>query len=138
MEFKNKIKKRIYLMAIYAIIGAVLCVLSYTGKLTNDLVKSFGAAIIVVGIVKIIQNARVLKNPEKLQKCEIAEKDERNIMIWEKACSLAFNVYIILAGTTVIGLYIFNMETAGQIVADTVCGFVAIYFICYCIVRKKY
>lgn len=138
MEFKKKIKTRIYIMAVYAIIGAVLCVLGYTGKLTNDLVKSFGAAILVVGIVKIIQNARVLNNPEKLQKCEIAEKDERNIMLWEKARSLAFNVYIILAGIAVIVLYILNIETAGQIVADTVCGFVAIYLICYCIVRKKY
>lgn len=138
MEFKKKIKTRIYLMTAYAIIGAVLCILGYTGKLTNDFVKSLGAALVVVGIVKIIQNARVLKNPEKLQKCEIAEKDERNIMIWEKARSLAFAVYLILAGTAVIVLYIFNMETAGQIVADTVCGFVAIYLICYCIVRKKY
>ena len=138
MEFKKKIKTRIYIMAIYVIIGAALCILGYIGKLTNDVVQAWGIALFVAGIVKIIQNARVLKNPEKLQKREIAEKDERNIMLWEKARSLAFTVYLILAGTAVIVLYIFNMETAGQIVADTVCGFVAIYFICYCIVRKKY
>ena len=138
MEFKNKMKMRIVTMVVYIIIGAVMCVIGYTGMVKNDYVITLGAALAVCGIVKIIQLALIMRNPEKMEERAIAEKDERNIMIWEKARSLAFTVYIMAAGIAVIALFLLNMEFAGQLVAYTVCGFVVIYLICCAIIRRKY
>ena len=138
MEFKNKMKMRICTMAAYAIIGAVLCVIGYAGIVKNDYVISWGAALFLCGLVKIVQYILLMRNPEKMEKRAIAEKDERNIMIWEKARSLAFTVYVMAAGIAVITLFLLNLEFAGQIVAYTVCGFVVIYLICCVIIRRKY
>ena len=138
MEFKNKMKIRICAMAVYAIIGAVLCVIGYMGIAENDYVITWGAALFVCGIVKIIQYMLFMRNPEKMEQRAIAEKDERNIMIWEKSRSMAFTFYGIAAGIAVIVLLLLNLELAGLTVAYTVCGFIVIYLICYFIIRRKY
>ena len=138
MEFKNKMKMRICTMIAYVVIGAVMCIIGYTGMVENDYVATLGAALSVCGFVKIIQLSLIMRNPEKMEKRAIAEKDERNIMIWEKARSMAFTIYIIAAGIAVITLFLLNLEFAGQIVAYTVCGFVVIYLVCCAIIRHKY
>ena len=93
MEFKSKIKMRMFVMAVYIVIGAVMCVLGYGGITESDYVATWGTALFVCGIFKIIQYAMLMKNTEKMQKLAIAEKEERNIMIYEKARSLAFAIY---------------------------------------------
>ena len=138
MEFKNKMKMRMATMIIYVIIGAVLCVIGYTGIVENDYAISWGTALVVCGLVKIIQYILLMRNPEKMEQRAIAEKDERNIMIWEKSRSLAFTVYVMASAIAVIVLYLLNFEFAGQIVAYTVCGFLVIYLICCAIIRRKY
>ena len=126
------------IMIVYVIIGAVFCVIGYTGIVENDYVISWGAALVVCGLIKIVQYILLMRNPEKMEKRAIAEKDERNIMIWEKARSLAFTVYIMAAAIAVIVLFLLNLEFAGHIVAYSVCGFLLIYLICCFIIRRKY
>ena len=138
MEFKNKMKMRIVTMSVYAIIGVVLCVIGCAGLVENNYVISWGTALTLCGIVKIIQLALIMRNPEKMEKRAIAEKDERNIMIYEKSRSLAFTIYIMAAGIAVIALFLLNLEFAGRVVAYTVCGFLVIYLICCAIIRRKY
>ena len=46
----------------------------------------------------IVKNIRIFKSTENFIEKEIAEKDERNIMIWTKARSLTFSVYAVIAG----------------------------------------
>ena len=138
MELKNKMKMRMITMVVYIIIGAVLCVIGYTGMAENDFVFSWGAALIVCALLKIVQYILLMRNPEKMQEIAIAEKDERNIMIYEKSRSLAFTVYIMASAIAVIVLFLLNLEFAGQIVSYTVCGFLVIYLICCAIIRRKY
>ena len=131
-------KMRTVTMTVYAVIGAVLSVLSYTGVIENDFIRAFGAALFLCGIVKAVRYTIIMKDPEKMDKIEIAERDERNIMLYEKARSLAFAAFITMAGIAIIVLYILDLTFAGQIVAYTVCGYVLLYFICYMIVKRKY
>ena len=138
MKYKNTMKMRIATMTAYAVIGAVLSVLSYTGIIENDFVRAFGIALFLCGIVKAVRYGLIMRDTEKMQKIEVAEKDERNIMLYEKARSLAFAAFITMAGIAVIVLYILNMTLAGLIVAYTVCGYVLLYWICYMIVKGKY
>ncbi len=138
MEYEKKIKSRAYLMVFYIIIGAALWAAAFFSKGVNDTLSAVGIALIAAGAVQLGRNIRLLKNPERLRECEIAEKDERNVMLMEKARSLSFAVYITLASAAVIILYAINKDTAGQIIAYTVCGFCLIYCICYMIVKKRY
>lgn len=136
--FKVRIKTRIYTMAAYIILGAVMCALKLTGTVENNYLWTWGIALVVCGTVHLIRNIRIIKNPERLREIEIAEKDERNIMLWEKARSLTFTVYILAAGIAVITLFLLNMAFAGQILSYTICGFLLTYVICYAIIKRKY
>ena len=138
MDYKKKIKLRICLGIIYLVIGVILCIVSYTGLTDNKFISSFGAALGVVGIARIIQYTRLMSDPERMQSRAIAEKDERNIMLWEKARSLAFAAYISAAAVAMIVCLMLNFEFAGQIIAYNICGFVFIYWICYAIMKQKY
>lgn len=73
-----------------------------------------------------------------MEQREIAEKDERNIMLWTQARSWAFGIYTILAGGAIMVLYAIHMEFAGQIIAYALCALVFIYWVCYMILRRKY
>ena len=138
MEFKKKIKQRICLSVIYLILGIVLCVLNYMDITTNKFVSTFGAALAVAGLAKIIQNARLMSSADKMQLRETAEKDERNIMLWEKARSLTFAVYIFVAAIAMVVCLLLELEFAGQIIAYNICGIVFVYWICYAIIKRKY
>ncbi len=138
MEFRKKLKVRLYTAIAYIIIGAVFIGLSFTRLGSNEMISSFGAVFAVMGIARIIQYMRITKDEESIHQREIAETDERNVMIWTKARSLAFSIYILAAALAVVVLYLMNMNFAGKIVAYNLFGFVAIYWICYFIISRKY
>ena len=84
-EFEKKIKSRAMLGLIYALIGAAIIITANTIKTDNDVAYSFGAVFAAMGIVRFVQYTRLLNNKSALEKREIAENDERNVMIVTKA-----------------------------------------------------
>lgn len=138
MDYRKQLKKRLCYAIGYIVIGAALVLLQFTGKFNNEMISYFGAAFGVCGIARIIQYFRIISNKDKMREREIAEKDERNVMLWTQARSWAFGIYIMLAGIAIIVLYIMEQYFAGQILAYTVCGLCVIYWICYMIMSRKY
>ncbi len=138
MNYRKKLTIRMCFAIGYTIIGAALIFIGLLGSYDNEMLSMFGAAFCVCGIMRIVQNLRIRKNEDSIRQREIAEKDERNIMIWERARSMAFGIYVILAGAAIILLYCLKMNLAAQIIAYMICALVFIYWICYHIVRKKY
>ena len=132
MKFKNKLKMRLGIAIFYVIIGVLLVVLTSIGIIKNEAMLVFGTAFGACGLVMIVKNIRIFKSTENFIEKEIAEKDERNIMIWTKARSLTFSVYAVIV------LYTVNMEYAAQVIAYNLCGVLVIYWICYFIIRNKY
>lgn len=137
MDIKKKIKQRIWIFITYIIIGAVFCVLRYMG-MGSDILFSIGVAFIVCGAVQSVRLIRLINNPEKLEERSIAEKDERNIMLWNKARSMAFAIYIYAAAIGMAIAYVIGQETVGLTLAYSICGLVIIYWISYYILRSKY
>ena len=133
MKFKNKLKMRLGIAIVYVIIGVLLVVLTSIGIIKNEAMLVFGTA-----FGTCVKNIRIFKSTENFIEKEIAEKDERNIMIWTKARSLTFSVYAVIAGIAIIVLYTVNMEYAAQVIAYNLCGVLVIYWICYFIIRNKY
>ena len=139
MEYKKKIKIRIVMFAIWSILGAVMFSLRFfAGEIVTDRISSIGIALAFVGVVKMIQNLRLLNNSEKMHEREIVEKDERNIMLSQRACTLVFSIYITLAWCAMLVLFALNREIEGLVLAYSIMGFVLIYYICYLILRRKY
>ena len=138
MDFNKKMKIRKNIAFVYILIGVGMIILNVTGILTNDIMSSFGLMLFVIGIARMVQYKRITADSESLNARRIAENDERNVMLWTKARSLATSVYLLLLAVMVIVLYIINMQTAAQIVSYCMLAFVVIYWICYFILSKKY
>ncbi|MBR4079104.1 MAG: hypothetical protein IKK29_02730 [Christensenellaceae bacterium] len=79
----------------------------------------------------------ITKNEETLKKQQIKESDERNIVIANKAKSVAFIIYVLLACIAVIVLSILEMTQLSMIVSATVCVLIFIYWISYWIISKN-
>ncbi|MBQ8599617.1 MAG: hypothetical protein IJ411_05835 [Oscillospiraceae bacterium] len=136
MEFKKKLKIRFYTAISYILIGlAMMAVGLWKG---TEVASSFGLMFLIMGIARIRQYRRITATEESIRKQEIAETDERNIMLWNKAKSLTVNIYIYCVGITVIVLYFLNQKELATILSYNMLFLVAIYWICYAVLRKKY
>lgn len=136
MKYEKKLKIRLYTYIAIGIIGLGLIVL---GNICNhDMVLSFGSVYVVLALARLLQYRRITKDADTLHKREIAETDERNVLLWTKARSLSFSVYILLASIMVCVLYALKIDAAARLLAYNLFGFVFIYWICYFIIRKKY
>ena len=89
MEFKKKLKTRLYIAIIYISLGIMMITGTFAIKTDNDFISSFGFALVVMGIVRIRNYFMITKNEETIKKQQIAETDERNLSILNKAKSNA-------------------------------------------------
>ncbi len=135
MDYRKKLKTRLYTAITMIAAGIIFTVFSIFSE--ADMASTFGAVFLVMGIARVVQYRRLLNDPEEMRKREIVEKDERNVMLWTKARSLAFVIYIIALGIAVIVLQLMEMSQAANIVSWCLMGFVVIYWICYFIIVKK-
>ena len=144
MKIQPAVKKETGHIACWSGAGTILMIVAFAvchkhiGIIKNEVMLAFGTAFGACGLVMIVKNIRIFKSTENFIEKEIAEKDERNIMIWTKARSLTFSVYAVIAGIAIIVLYAVNMEYAAQVIAYNLCGVLVIYWICYFIIRNKY
>ena len=135
MDYKKKLKTRLNTAIIMISVGIIFTVSSIFAD--SEMASTFGAVFLVMGIARVVQYKRLLNDPEEMRRREIIETDERNVMLWTKARSLAFVIYIIAMGIAVIVLQLMEMTQAANIVSWCLMGFVVIYWICYFIIVKK-
>lgn len=136
MDFRKKLKIRLFFAIAYIALGIVLIATCAFLKCDNDFLTPYGLALIVIGIARIRNHFRITKNEESIRKQQIKENDERNIAIANKAKSIAFFIYILLASVAVIILQALNYPEIATILSYTVCIMLVIYYITYWIVRK--
>ncbi len=137
MDFKKKLKIRLFFAIGYIILGLVMIVIFNIIKIDNSFLSSFGFALIVVGIAKVRNYFLITKNDETIKKQQIVENDERNISIANKAKSISFIIYIILVCVSVVVLNILNQIELAAILSASVCVLVVIYWISYWFINKK-
>ncbi len=137
MDFKKKLKIRLFTAITYIVLGAAMIITSLVIKTENEFISSFGFALILIGIVRIRNHMLITKNDETVKKQEIAETDERNIYIANKAKTFTFSLYIIISCLAVIVLQFFDAPLLSQYISLSVCLLLIIYWVSYFIIRKK-
>lgn len=137
MDYKQKLKSRLYLAIIYISLGILMICGTFEAKTENDFISSFGFVMVIMGLVRIRNYRMITKDEETIRKQEIIETDERNVMIAHRARSAAFSVYALLLSTVVIVLSLFNMREEAKWIAYSVSLLVVIYWICYLVYQKK-
>ena len=138
MDFKKKLKQRLYLAIAYLVVGLILLITGIITGTDNYFFTAFGFAMLLMGILRLVQYRKITRDERTVRQQELAETDERNRMIAERARSWAFSFSIILAGTAVIVLSLLGRHEEALPLAWFVCGMTALYWICQAIIQKKY
>ena len=138
MEFKKKLQTRLYIAVSYIVIGLLLIAADALNHFENQFFFSFGITLIVMGILRLIRHRKVTKDDASIHRQEVAETDERALMMNEKARSWAFSYSILIACIAVIVLSFMGKHDAAQPFAWYVCGQIGLFWICLLIIRKKY
>ena len=137
MNFKKKLKIRLWVAISYIVLGIAMATVAIVSKTENQFISSFGLALTVMGIARIRNYFLITKNEDTLRRREITETDERNVSIVNKARSAAFTVYILLAGVFVIVMGLLDKIEISVWVSYSVALLVFVYWICYIIYQKK-
>ena len=138
MDFKKKMSQRLWIAVSYIVLGAALALVALITKSENQFLSSFGIALALMGILRIFQYRKITKSTDTLRKRELAETDERNRMIAERAKSWTFSFSILIAGVVVIVLSLLGYHDAAQPFAWYTCGQVVLYWVFWFILGKKY
>ncbi|MBQ7898186.1 MAG: hypothetical protein IJ323_07150 [Clostridia bacterium] len=137
MDFKKKLKTRLWIALIYVALGIIMTAGGIVTKTDNSFISSFGLILAVMGAVRMRNYLIITKSEERIKKQEIMETDERNVSIVNKARSITFTAYVLLLGIAVIVLSLLNMREIAVWISYSIFLLIIIYWISYFIIRKK-
>ncbi len=135
MYYNNK---RLALSIFWVVLGAVLIVLTMTGKLDSSLYSGMGGALMAVGALQAIRNLRYRKDAKYREKIDVELTDERNRFLRLKSWSWAGYIVVLVEAAGVVIATILGEETVRQVLAYSVCLIIAVYWVTYYVLSRKY
>ena len=130
-------RKRLVLYVIYILLGAVLMAGNVMG-VVDEYWSGMGSGLIFVSILQLIREFRLWKNEAYREAFEVAQTDERNRFIRNKAWAWAGYLFIILAGVSSIVLKLVGQDQLSEAAGYGVCLMVLLYWGSYMVLAKKY
>ncbi|MDO4733542.1 MAG: hypothetical protein Q4B50_08545 [Bacillota bacterium] len=122
---------------LWLIIGGVL-LLCYQLELLDDFWQGIGCALLVVGLLRLLQHIRYKKNPEYREKVDTAYQDERNHFLANKAWAWAGYSFVLMAALASIVLRILGYVELVPLASGCACLLMILYGVCYRILLRKY
>ena len=138
MEFKKKLKIRLWVAIAYMLIGVGMITVFNLMENGNEYLSTLGLILVVMGIARWRNYRRITKSEESVKQQQIRETDERNVAIVEKAKGVAFNAMVLLLGIAIIMLNFMELTAYMQVLFYVLSGLVIIYWASYFIIRKVY
>ena len=135
MYYNNK---RLALSIFWVVLGAVVIVLAVTGKLDSSLYSGMGGALMAVGALQAIRNLRYRKDAKYREKIDVELTDERNRFLRLKSWSWAGYIVVLVEAAGVVIATILGEETVRQVLAYSVCLIIAVYWVTYYVLSRKY
>ena len=129
--------KRFMASILEIVVGAVLCIVSFTGVL-DEYWGNMGGALVIGGAVMLLRQFRYKINNTYREKIDVQTKDERNRYIALKSWAWAGYLFVILGAVASIALRIAGMNDYSVFAAFCVCLIMVLYWISYVILHKKY
>lgn len=137
MEYKKKLSIRLTVAIIYAVAGLAMMVVFNLIGTPNEYLSTLGFALLLIGVVKIRRHFLITKSEDTIRRQEIAETDERNVSIANKAKSAAFILYVIAAGIAVVVLQFLQISEIANVLAMSISALVVFYWISYFIISRR-
>ena len=74
MDYKKKLKQRLYVGLFYLVLGLILILAGIWIYSENSFVFSFGLAILVMGLSRILRYRKIIRDEKYMRKQELIEK----------------------------------------------------------------
>ena len=132
-----KREKRVMVSIMWIILGAILIVLAFAGKV-DTFWNGMGSGLLTVGVLQLIRFYRFSKNEAYREKIEIEQTDERNHFIRNKAWAWAGYLFVIIAAVSCIILRIMGQELLSTAASMAVGLILILFWGSYHILKRKY
>ena len=119
------------------VLGAVLLALGIL-EVVDEFWSGMGGALIVVGILQVVRFFRYRNNEEYRQKAEIANKDERNHFIRNKAWAWSGYLFVLISAVATIALKIAGQDMLSFAASMALCLLLVLYWVSFLVLSKKY
>ncbi len=127
---------------IYAIAGAVLLIVGLVtslGEYQSGVVCGVGTGLIVLGVAKMIQMARIGRNEDRAADYEASFSDERNVQLAGKAAIMAMRIAVLAElAAGLFCAFALGKPLINQVLCYAACFQCILYFVIYRIYNKKY
>ena len=133
----NKVNSRMIWYIILIAVGAALTITPAFGWL-DDFWVGMGGGLIGVSVVRLIQIARYKTNGDYAERVNVANKDERNLYIANKARSWAFYYSMLAECIGIIVLRVMEYPELSSLLGFVVCGQLVIYWGSWFYLKKRY
>lgn len=121
----------------YLVLGAVLLVLGMV-EIVDEFWSGMGAALIVVGVLRMVQFFRYRSNEEYREKAEIAAKDERNHYIRNKAWAWSGYLFMLIAAVATIAFRVAGQDMLSSAASMAICLLLVLYWVSFLVLSRKY
>lgn len=129
--------RRIIVSGIYIILGMVLFALGLM-EIVDAFWNGMGAALIVVGVIRLVQFFRFRKDEAYREKMETETSDERNRFIRNKAWAWSGYLFVIIAAVSTIVFRVMGQELISRVAGFAICVLLILYWGSYLVLQKKY
>ena len=129
--------RRIIASISYVVLGAVLLALGIM-EVVDEFWSGMGGALIVVGILQVVRFFRYRNNEEYRERAEIANKDERNQFIRNKAWAWSGYLFVLISAVATIALKIAGQDTLSFAASMALCLLLVLYWVSFLVLSKKY
>ena len=130
-------KKDIIFGVIWFLLGLALTVLCCLETL-DEFWSGMGAALMVVGIVRLLRNYRLSRSETYREKREVAETDERVRFIRNKAWAWAGYLFIFICAIGTIISKLLGQDLLCIFFSGAVCLMLVLFWVSFFILKKKY
>ena len=130
-------KKRIVIQMLEIVAGVILLGLGVAGKV-DEFWSGMGGALIVVGILQVVRFFRYRNSEEYRERAEIANKDERNQFIRNKAWAWSGYLFVLISAVATIALKIAGQDTLSFAASMALCLLLVLYWVSFLVLSKKY
>ncbi len=129
--------KRFIASILEIVIGSILMACSMFG-IVDEYWSGMGFALLVVGVVFLLRQFKYKTNEEYREKYDVERSDERNRYLSGKAWAWAGYLFVMIAAIGSIMLKMAGREELMLMASGSVCLIMALYWISYFVLKKKY
>ncbi len=129
---------RLALSIFWAVLGAVLIVLTQTELLDSSMYSGMGGALVAVGALQIARNLKYRKDPAYREKIDIELQDERSRYLRQKSWAWTGYVVVLVEGVGAIAAALLGNRTVQLALSYSVWLIIFVYWVSYLVLSRKY